>query len=227
MPSATTIVIVRPEHLNAVKKRLAGADEVSVCSEADLLFVQDAMQAQPPEIVVIHAAFAQTSRGASLVAALKAQPNPKGTAVRVLIENDDKSPLLTSSQSAVRPGDALLETSRPLERAGTRQAARYAMHRRTVVVNGEQGQLIDLSVSGAQVQVPMRLRPQQVVRFALTDEIGGMRCQGTVAWSIAVPGGGSIHYRAGLEFVNPDKQRLSELCVKLGGAPDPLLGAKS
>ena len=227
MPSATTIVIVRPEHLNAVKKRLAGTDEVAVCSEADSLFVQDAIQSRPPEILVIHAAFAQSSRGASLVAAVKARPNPRGTAVRVLIENDDKSPLLTSSQSALHPGDALLETSRPLERAGTRQAARYAMHRRNVVVSGEPGQLIDLSVSGAQVQVPMRLRPGQVVRFAVADETGDMRCQGTVAWSIAVPGGGSIQYRAGVEFVNPDKNRLSQLCSKLGGAPDSTLGAKS
>jgi hypothetical protein len=176
---------------------------------------------------VIHAAFAQTSRGASLVAALKARPNPLGTAVRVLIENDDKSPLLTTSQSALRPADALLETSRPIERAGTRQAARYAMHRRNVVLNGEPGQLIDLSVSGAQVQVATRLRPQQVVRFALADDTGDMRCQGTIAWSVAVPGGESIHYRAGLEFVNPDKKRLLQLCSKLGGAPDPTLGAKS
>jgi hypothetical protein len=227
MPSATTIVIVRPEHLNAVKKRLASVEEVAVCSEADSLFVQDAIQSRPPEVLVIHAAFAQSSRGASLVAALKAQPNPNGTAVRVLIENDDKSPLLASSQTALRPGDALLETSRPLDRAGTRQAARYAMHRRSVVVNGEPGQMIDMSVSGVQVQVPTRLRPQQLVRFAMTDETGDMRCQGTVAWSIAVPGGGSIHYRAGVEFVNPDRKRLSELCSKLGGAPDPTLGAAS
>jgi hypothetical protein len=227
MPSVMTIVIVRPEHLNAVKKRLAGAEEVAVCSEADSLFVHDAIQSRPPEVLVIHAAFAQTSRGASLVAALKARPNPLGTAVRVLIENDDKSPLLTTSQSALRPADALLETSRPIERAGTRQAARYAMHRRNVVLNGEPGQLIDLSVSGAQVQVATRLRPQQVVRFALADDTGDLRCQGTIAWSVAVPGGGSIDYRAGLEFVNPDKKRLLQLCSKLGGAPDPTLGAKS
>jgi hypothetical protein len=227
MSLVTTIVIVRPEHLNAVKKRLAGAEEVAVCSEADSLAVHDTVQSGPPEVLVIHAAFAQTSRGASLVAALKARPNPRGTAVRVLIENHDKSPLLVTSQSAVRPADALLETSRPIERAGTRQAARHAMHRRTVILNGEPGQLIDLSVSGAQVQAATRLRPQQVVRLALADDTGDIRCQGTIAWSVAVPGGGAIHYRAGVEFVNPDKQRLSELCTKLGGAPDPRLGAKS
>jgi hypothetical protein len=219
MPPSTTIVIVRPEHLNNVKKRLAGAADVAVCSEADSVVIQDVIPSRPPEILVIHSAFAQSSRGATLVAALKAKPNPGGTTVRVLIENDDKSPLLVSSQGTLSPDDALLETSRPLERAGTRQAARYSMNRRRVVVNGEQGQLVDLSVSGAQVQMATRLRPSQVVRFALALEPGGeVRCQGTVAWSIAVPLAGAISYRAGIEFVNPDAKHLAAFCSKHGAA---------
>lgn len=196
-----------------------------MCSEADSAHLQDTILARPPEMLFIHAAFATTSRGATLVAGLKAKPHATGTAVRVFIEDDDKAPLLLS-QTTVSPSDALLETSRPLDRAGTRQAARYPMHRRPVVVNGEAAQLIDLSVSGAQVQVPMRLRPSQVVRFAITAETGDARCQGTVAWSIAVPSGGSIQYRAGLEFIKPDAKRLAAICAKFGGAPDPTLGAR-
>jgi hypothetical protein len=223
MAAPTAIVIVRPEHLTSVKKRLAGAAGMAVCSEADSLNVQAAMQSRPPEILVIHSAFAATSRGATLVAGLKARPNETGTNIRVFIEDDDKAPLLIS-QGTLSPDHALLETSRPLDRAGTRQAARYPMHRRAVVLNGEAAQLVDLSVSGAQVQVPMRLRPSQVVRFAMNDETGDTRCQGTVAWSIAVPSGGSIQYRVGVEFINPDQKRLALLCTRYGGAPDPTLG---
>jgi hypothetical protein len=223
MPLPTAIVISRPEHLPAIRQRLSGANEVAVVSEADSLNVHDAILARPPEVLVIHSLFAQTSRGATLIAALKARPNPTGTAVRVLIEDDDKSPLLLS-QTTLPADEALLETSRPLERAGTRQAARYPMNRRAVVINGEPGQLVDLSVSGAQVQVPMRLRPSQVVRFALAVDSGEIRCQGTVAWSIAVPSGGAINYRAGIEFVNPDGKRLAAACAKYGSAPDPTLG---
>ena len=48
-----------------------------------------------------------------------------------------------------------------------------------------------------------------------------VRLQGTVAWAIAVPSGGAIQYRAGVEFVNPDKKQLTTYCEKHGGTPDP------
>lgn len=142
----------------------------------------------------------------------------------MFIEDEDRAPLILC-QTTLAPEVALLETSRPLDRAGTRQAARYPMNRHGVIVNGEPCQLIDLSVTGAQVQIPMRLRPSQVVRFTVPDESGDVRCQGTVAWSIAVPSGGTIQYRAGLEFINPDAKRLASICARYGGAPDPNLGA--
>ncbi|MGH9219637.1 MAG: PilZ domain-containing protein, partial [Vicinamibacterales bacterium] len=105
------------------------------------------------------------------------------------------------------------------------QAARYPMNRRDVTVNGDSGALIDLSVSGAQVQVAARLRPLKVTRVTLSDGSSETRLQGTVAWSIAVPDKGTITYRAGIEFVNPDKQKLAAYCAKYGGAPDPTLGS--
>ena len=97
------------------------------------------------------------------------------------------------------------------------------MNRFAVSVNGENGQLIDLSISGAQVQSPTRLRPLKIARLVLPDPDGDVRLQGTVAWAIAVPTGGTIQYRAGIEFVNPDKQTLSEFCSRHGGTPDPTL----
>lgn len=222
MPIANSVVIARPEHLVSIKKRLAEVDTVGVVSEADLLQVQDSLLSRPPEIIVMHSAFAATSRGASLVAALKAKPRETGTAVRVFIEDEVKAPLLLS-ETALAAIEALLETSRPLDRAGTRQAARYPMNRRAVAINGEAGQLIDLSISGAQVQVAVRLRPMKVARLILPDEAGDLRLQGQVAWAIAVPAAGAIHYRAGIEFVNPDRDVLASFCAKHGGAPDPTL----
>ncbi|HUQ88848.1 MAG TPA: PilZ domain-containing protein, partial [Vicinamibacterales bacterium] len=92
-----------------------------------------------------------------------------------------------------------------------------------IAVNGDSGQLIDLSISGAQVQAPTRLRPMKVARLVLPDPAGDVRLQGTVAWAIAVPTGGAIHYRAGIEFVSADKKMLSEFCARHGGTPDPTL----
>ncbi|MBY0496549.1 MAG: PilZ domain-containing protein [Cyanobacteria bacterium] len=215
----TSFVIVRPEHLESIRKRLADVEGVNVISESDLLPIQDTLLSRPPEILVMHSAFATTSRGATLVSGLKARPNETGTAIRVFIE-DDVKPLILS-ETALDPHDAMLETSRPLDRAGTRQAARYPMNRRDVAVNGEAGQLIDLSVSGAQVQSAMRLRPLKLARLVLPDATGDLRLQGTVAWAIAVPSGGAIQYRAGVEFVNPDKRMLTAFCERHGIAPDP------
>ncbi|HEX6216061.1 MAG TPA: PilZ domain-containing protein [Vicinamibacterales bacterium] len=224
MPIATSIVIVRPEHLGSIKKRLAEADFVAVFSETEWLSVQDSVLARPPEVLVMQSAFAATSRGATLVSALKAKPREHGTAIRVFIEDDVKSPLILS-EAGLPAIDALLETSRPLDRAGTRQAARYPMHRRDITINGDTGEMVDLSVSGAQVQVAARLRPLKVARLVLMDEAHEIRLQGTVAWAIAVPGKGTITYRAGIEFVNPDKKKLSAFCAKYGGAPDPTLSS--
>lgn len=219
MDFPTAAIIVRVEHQALMRERLGGASRVTVYSDADSLHVLAAIETHPPEILVIHQTFAASSRGATLVAGLKSRPGT-GTAVRVLIEDEDTAPLMLS-QTTLSGEDALLETSRPLDRAGTRQAARYPMHRRAVVVNGESGHLVDLSVTGAQVQVSTRLRPSQVVRVVLPDESGEMRCQGTVAWSIAVPAGGTVQYRAGVEFINPNSTGLLAFCTRFGGAAEP------
>jgi hypothetical protein len=220
MPTVIAIVIVRPEHLTSVKKRLAETDVVSVVSEADILQFHDTLLARPPEVVIMHSAFAKTSRGATLAAGLKAKPGEGGTAIRVFIEDEVKVPLLLN-ETELPAIDALLETSRPLDRAGTRQAARYPMNRRAVAVNGEAAQLIDLSVSGAQIQSVFRLRPLKLVRLVLPHGSGDIKMQGTVAWAIAVPAAGAIQYRAGVEFVNPDKKLLAAFCEQHGAAPDP------
>jgi hypothetical protein len=92
-------------------------------------------------------------------------------------------------------------------------------------INGDAGQLSDLSVSGAQVQSAIRLRPLKVARIVVPDGSGDLRLQGTVAWAIAVPAAGAIHYRAGIEFVNPDKPQLEAFCATHGGTPDRTLSS--
>ena len=221
--AVSAIVIVKPEHLSALKARLGGEDIAAVVSEADIVQVQDTLLSRPPEILIMHSAFATTSRGATLISAIKAKPSDTGTAIRVFIEDDVKAPLLIA-ETALAPQDALLETTRPLDRAGTRQAARYPMNRIDVAVNGESGQLIDLSISGAQVQSKTRLRPLKVARLVLPNQTSDIRLQGTVAWAIAVPTSGGMQYRAGIEFVNANRLELTAFCDRHGSAPDPTLG---
>ena len=158
-----------------------------------------------------------------MVMRLKTEPSLSGIELRVLIEDETKVPLILS-QAVTSPAKALLQTSRPLDRAGTRQAARFPMGRRVVVVNGEHSHLVDLSVTGAQVLVSIRLNPAQSVRITLFDESTEIPCQGRVAWSVAVLSGAAVQYRAGVQFVNPDSTRLSAFCVQYGSPPNPILG---
>jgi len=221
MPNGYSVAIARPEQVVSIKTRLANST-VTVISEAELLQAQPTLISRPPDVLVMHSAFAESSRGATMVAALKGTKD-SSTAIRVFIEDDGRTPLIIT-ETSMSPEDALLETSRPLDRAGTRQAVRYPMNRRMVAVNGDAGQLIDLSVSGAQVQANVRLRPLKVARLVLPEGNGDIRLQGTVAWAIAVPAAGAIQYRAGIEFVNPDKLMLASFCDRYGESPDPTLG---
>jgi hypothetical protein len=222
MSIAHSIVIVRAEHHLSVKKRLAEAESVDVVAESELLQLQDTLVARPPDVLVMHSAFANTSRGAMLVAALKGSQGDNGTAIRVFIEDEVRAPLMLADPT-MSPHDALLETTRSLDRAGTRQAERFKMNRYAVAVNGESGQLIDISISGAQVQAATRLRPTRLARLVLPDATGDLRLEGTVAWAIAVPAEGAIHYRAGVEFVAPDKRQLTAFCKRRSAVPDPTL----
>ena len=224
MNASFAVIIVKAEHAVALKKRLGAHSTVAVFPDAESLQAVEAVLARPPKILAMDATFATTARGATLAARLKSESRLNGIELRVLIEDEAKVPLLLSETTA-SPEHALLQTSRPLDRAGTRRAVRFTMNRRAVLVNGEHSHLVDLSVTGAQVILPMRVRPTQNVRMILSDESTDTKCQGVVAWSVAVPTGASVRYRAGVEFVNPDEARLEAFCVQFGGAAARTSGA--
>ncbi len=222
--SLTPILIASSEHMGALRKRLGSSTHVAVFSDSESLRALEAILARPPKFVILDSKFAATARGATLVARIKAEPRLRDIEIRVLIGDEDKVPLFLS-QAAASTEQTLVQASRPLNRVGTRSAVRFPMNRRVVVVNGQRNHLIDLSVTGAQVLVGTTLRPNHRVRLILSDELAGVRCQGTVVWSVAVPTGPKIHYRAGVEFSNPDSTELGAFCVKFGGEPDRTFGA--
>ena len=168
--NVSLVIISAPEHVRAVRQRLEDP-AIAVFADTDSLRALEAIRSKPPRIVVLNSLFAETARGAALVAQLKGDSRLSGIDLRVLIEDEDKVPLLLAEQTA-SPENALLETSRPLGRAGTRAALRYVMDRRSILVNGDRGQLIDLSVTGAQIVVPARVRPNEPVRLVLSDDAG-------------------------------------------------------
>jgi hypothetical protein len=219
------VVISHPDHTAALQRRFEADPAVVVFSDSDSLRALDTILAGRPSIVALNTRFSKTARGASLVAHLKADADLTGVDVRILIEDERNVPL-SLSYPAPTSESLLIETSRPLDRAGTRAALRYLMDRRAILVNGERAHLIDLSVTGAQILVPMRTRPNEPVRLLLPEENGEMRSPGTVVWSVAVPSGGAIEYRAGVKFTNPDSKALEGYYGRFGGRPDLTFGAE-
>jgi hypothetical protein len=217
------VIISTPEHVGALQKRLEDPD-VWVFADTDSLHALELIKSKRPTIVAVNSLFAETARGAALVAEIKSDARLSGIDVRVLIDDENKVPLTIADQAA-SPEKALLETSRPLGRAGTRAAVRYVMDRREVLVNGDRSHLIDLSITGAQVVMPVRVRPNEPVRLVLTDDAGETRFPGTIIWSVAVPARGSIEYRAGIKLSKADTKWIERYCHQFGGRPDLTFGA--
>jgi hypothetical protein len=224
MPTPSLVIISNAPHAAALAERLSADAGIAVFADSDSLRALDAILAARPKIVALNPTFADTARGAGLVARLKGDPRLSDVEVRILIEDENKRPLMLAD--AAPSGErALVETSRPLDRAGTRAAVRFRMERRAVLVNGERSHLIDLSVSGAQVLLGARVRPNEPVRLVLPDEAGEKRWAGTIVWSVAVPTAGTMQYRAGVQIAKPDPDWLEDYCRKYGGAPDITFGA--
>jgi len=217
-------VISAAEHLRALQDRLGEDPAIAVFADTDSIKALETIAATCPRFVALNTTFAATGRGAALVAQLRSDSQLSTIHVRLLMEDENRVPLVIADRTAPAQ-KALLDTSRPLDRAGTRAAVRYTMDRRTIVVNGERSALIDLSVTGAQVLLPARVRPNEPVRLVLSHEAGEARFPGTVVWSIAVPTAGAIQYRAGVKLSNPDMKWIENYCHQAGGRPDLTFGA--
>ena len=222
--TVSVVIISTPEHVRALRKRLEDP-AVAIFADTDSLQALKAIQANEPQIVALNAPFAETARGAALVAQLKGDSRLSGIDIRVLLDDENKNPLVIA-EPATSVEKALLETSRPLDRAGTRGALRYVMDRRAILVNGEHSHLIDLSVSGAQVLLSTRVRPNERVRLVLSDDDGETRLPGRIVWSAAVPTSGSIQYRAGIKLSKPDTKWIEGYCHLSRGRPDLTFGAE-
>jgi len=60
----------------------------------------------------------------------------------------------------------------------------------------------------------------------LSDKTRERRIPGTIVWSVAVPTGGSIQYRAGVKLSKPDAKWIESFCHQAGGRPDLTFGAE-
>jgi hypothetical protein len=194
-----------------------GSDSTVVLfTESEVLQALDTIRERRPKILVLDATFATTSRGAMLVARVKADPDLRGVDLRVLNQDDDKLPLLLTERGTAVDA-VLLKTSQPLDHCGTRQAVRWEIQGDLeILVNGERGHLVDLSSSGAQILMGTHVRPQEILRLTVLHEAGETRLRARVAWSAAQTAGPQVRYRAGIELIDPDPELVEVLCILHG-----------
>jgi hypothetical protein len=210
--SSVMVIVSGTDGAASLRRRLPADAPVTVFADSEALHAADAVHASRPKILLLDPLFVGTARGAALVAEVRDATHLIATEVRVLTRDDLDRDAHTGG--ALLP--ALLKGSRALDQWGTRATPRFAVRGEIhVVVNGEAGELVDLSSGGAQVVAAVRLAPGQPVRLVISDAAAAMRCRGQVAWCFLIPSRG-VSYRAGVVFQQADAAALESLCLRHG-----------
>lgn len=206
---SSAIVIAGAQHVAALRKRLASDPGVAVFCETDALTALQIIAEHPPKILALDPAFVATARGALVVSGLR---DDAGVDVRVLVEDEGKLPVLLT-----KPNLTLHAASEPIDHCGTRATQRFQMKKHIEVkIDGESSQLVNLSLTGAQVVMPARLQPKQNVRLTLVDGLTEARFRAMVAWSALELGHTVARYRAGIIFIDPDTSIIQAFCLRHG-----------
>jgi hypothetical protein len=210
------ILIAPAEVLPALSARLVeSAPGLQTFPDTDALRALEAITKSRPSLVMLERRFSLTSRGAALIARIKADPSLTDTEVRVLPAESEAPVAAASAATArdVRPTSTARHSHaaaghviQELDYSGTRGAPRHRVSGGIeVLVDGQKAILVDLSTSGAQILSQLVLKPSQRVRVSFSDPQGTLRFVATVAWaSFEIPKGSGSRYRAGLEFVDAD-----------------------
>lgn len=216
------VLIAAADLLPAMKSRLAGeARELLGFSDVEALRALEVITTKRPAVVVLERRFALTPRGSALVNRIKADPSLVDTQIRVDQHEALPTDAPAASAAPAGPGrQAAAPAGKPapkpasaqeLDYRGTRRAPRHRIGGTCeILVDGNRGTLIDLSVLGAQLVTPTVLKPNQRVRVTLADDNATIRGTATVVWaSFEMPKGSSPRYRAGLDFIEPDGAALN------------------
>ena len=207
------VVIASAGAVGVLRSQLRGQPNATVFSESDFLLAFNTIMTDVPKLIVLDPEFAATARGAALVARIKADPRLCSAKIRALVRDGSGDKIFEQTMNAGYPTTRLA----PLDCCGTRRAVRFLMNDDTEVrINGTSARLINLSVSGAQVVAPIRVRPSEVIRLVLLDKAAELRLAAVVAWATLEISGKDPEqcYRLGLEFRNSAPNGLEKFCIR-------------
>ena len=83
------------------------------------------------------------------------------------------------------------------------------------LLDGIAATVVDLSTIGAQVVSSVVLKPNQMVRMAISDDHDHVRFNAAVAWaSFEIPPNSGPRYRAGIKFIDADEGSVGGFCQR-------------
>jgi hypothetical protein len=201
-------MVAASDLLPSLKER-AGAinGELLTFTDAEALSALQAIVKRRPQVIALERTFAVTPRGAALINRIKVDRSLRHAEIRVLAHNSD--------YSRVVPRAAPLGTP-ALDQRGTRRAPRFKMAENvSVMLDGKQGTLVDLSTVGAQLVSPSGLKPNQRFAMALIGGTSNVQFNASVAWtSFEMSPLGAPRYRAGVNFEDADPASVDAFCTR-------------
>jgi hypothetical protein len=119
------------------------------------------------------------------------------------------------------PVEAPSVQKKPLQFSEKARDAKRVKIRRGIDVNvdGIPGELVDLSIGGAQAILRQAVKPNQLVRLVMLTAAGQVICKGRVVWVVFEQPGTSLSvYRTGIKFADVDAEALenfmNDFCEK-------------
>jgi CheY-like chemotaxis protein len=213
--SETPAVLIAPsQHIDGLKERAKVNGELLAFEDTHTLQALQAIAQHRPALVVLERLFAATPRGAALINRIKQDPQLAHTEIRVIAHDSNHTRTVFRGEAAgpaARPA-AVVEAP---DYRGTRRAKRFRLKNGVeLLVDGNPASVIEMSAMGAQVVLSQQLRPYQRVRVVVGQDQDVYRCTAAIAWSrYELPRGkAGGHYRVGLEFNDPDTDRLEAFC---------------
>jgi chromosome segregation ATPase len=155
--------------------------------------------------------------GSQTPAARRAQPPPSPAHVSIPIMTAADEPVLASVDLVSEEDEPVAPPPRsksPKAAAEsypdsqTRRAARRAFSENIdVLIDGGTAQLVDLSITGAQVLSAAPLKPNRIIKLQLPSADKAVTCKGKIVWARLEPpsAGGTFRYRAGVLFTVVDE----------------------
>jgi hypothetical protein len=207
MAEAKLILIAAPELIPALRERVGEDEQVLTFADSEPLRALEAIHAQRPPVIALERLFAASPRGAALIARIKADRELDHSEIRIL-SHDTSYQRVSRRRHEMPPPQVHPKPPARLD-SGTRQAPRFPMTETAPAsVNDTPARLVDLSVLGVQLVGRDELRPRQPVSVGLGSGGGAITTAGTVVWARLELSRKGPSYRAGVEFIDPDRDAI-------------------